>query len=291
MTTAAELGITIRPVGGLGNQLFVYATGLAAAERLRCPLYVLDGWYSSQSLRVFELDSIRCRGQIVHQMDARNPRRRPSSLSLLSRQRRLFRERTFAYDPSFAQVSVGTELQGYFQSWRYFDQYREAIRSDVSEIQSPTDWFHETRAALDRLGSWAAVHIRRGDYLNPGPKEVHGIAGADYYHRALEIVDSRLGDLPIVAFSDEPDEARAVLASLGRTCTVVNPPEESRPVESVNLLSGATAAVIANSSFSWWGAWLGEPSTQLVVAPRPWFDDPTIVDRDLLPVNWVSVGR
>jgi hypothetical protein len=292
--------VTIQPIGGLGNQLFIYATGVAVSLDLGCELIISDDWFRHQHKRTYELDAIAHRGRVAQgdSVPKRHLSERPANwlrkhgfAVAEPRTSRHFREGSFAYDQRILDVRPGAELHGYFQSWKYFQRHAELVRQDVTSILSPSAWFLEMRETLNKVGTWTAVHVRRGDYLHPGTVEYHGLAGIEYYERALALVDSNVGDQAIVVFSDQPELALKIFESLGRQCILIEPPPESRPIESVNLMSMATAAVIANSSFSWWAAWLGEEQMALVVAPRPWFDDPNTMEHDLLRPSWVTVGR
>lgn len=293
-------GVTVHPIGGLGNQMFIYATGLALSLDMGCDLLINDDWFDTQQKRAFELDAIAHRGSLVH--GSTKPKKQVAARAMawlrghglaLADPRRggYFAERSFAYDRRILDISQDVDLYGYFQSWKYFQHHADQVRHDVTSILSPSPWYLETREALGRMPGFTAVHVRRGDYLHPGTREYHGLAGIEYYQRALALVDSRVGEQAIVLFSDETDLALQIFDSLGRECLPIVVPPESRPIESINLMSLGTAAVIANSSFSWWGAWLGEEHMGIVVAPRPWFDDPATTERDLLRPSWVTVGR
>jgi len=279
--------------------MFVYATGLAQALRLGCPLYVSTNWFATQSLRALELDSFRLQGVLIDTAPSRlshsfarvDRRLQGSRLGSLRRSgERVFVERDSRYDERITTIAPNMELSGYFQSWRYFDRCASAIRGEFARIQNPSSWFTETHQELAELGNWTAVHVRRGDYLDPGKTNYHGLADTDYYARSIDLIENQVGDLPLVVFSDEPRIAAEVLQPLGRQLRIIESPPGSRPAESLLLMTGAAAAVIANSSFSWWGAWLAKEGN-IVVAPRPWFDDSAFIDRDLLPRSWITISR
>ena len=142
---------------------------------------------------------------------------------------------------------------------------------------------------LGNLGPWVAVHIRRGTYVTVGTM---GLAGYAYYARAVALLSRLVGPLPLVVFSDDIDAAKAVIsAATSMNVQFIEPPATSRPVESMLLMSKSAHAVIANSTFSWWSAWLAGQPDRVVIYPRPWIDVAGHDDRDLIPPSWIGVGR
>jgi len=114
---------------------------------------------------------------------------------------------------------------------------------------------------------------------------------ATYYDRALRIAKDLVGDLPIVVFSDDSNGTYSLPVDLQSDVHAISAPEESRPIETLNIMASSRAMITANSSFSWWGAWLGENPERPVICPRPWFTTRLIDYRDLLLPQWISIGR
>lgn len=279
-------------MGGLANQLFIYGAGLGVASRLNCPLYLDTSWFETQELRRFELDTFNHQGVLVRR-PSESQSRLPISFSRLRKPRENaceFREESFRYQ-STMNVPMGSSMFGYFQSWKYLEPVAALIRSEVANLTAPSRWFIEMSAVLTELAPWTALHIRRGDYLNPGTREYHGLAGREYYTRALAVIRSMGEQGPVVVFSDNIAASRQLLGGIEGDFMFVDPPPESRPLESLLLHSSGHSAIIANSSFSWWGAWMSDHPAKVVVAPRPWFDDLGTDERDLLPPHWLTVGR
>lgn len=285
-------GITVTLMGGLANQLFIYGAGLGVALRLNCPLYLDTSWFETQDLRRFELDAFDHQGVLVKR-PSESRSRLPFPLSRLSKPRQrvyMFREKSFRYQ-STTNVPLGSWMFGYFQSWKYLEPVADQIRSEVSNLTAPSRWFLEKSAMLTEYAPWTALHIRRGDYLNPGTLEYHGIAGIEYYTRSLAAIRSMGEQGPVMVFSDDLNASRKLLDGIDGDFEFVDPPPESRPLESLMLQSYGHSAIIANSSFSWWGAWMSDHPSKVVVAPRPWLDDFGTNDRDLLPPHWLTIGR
>jgi hypothetical protein len=118
-----------------------------------------------------------------------------------------------------------------------------------------------------------------------------GIVGIDYYQRAVRDIDARVGEAPIVIFSDSPEllSEYETLAP-GRTI-FMNPPQDVRAIDILQVMGDASNLVIGNSTFSWWAAYLRDRADRTVIAPRPWLDDSNFDARDLLPLSWITLGR
>jgi len=184
---------------------------------------------------------------------------------------------------------VGARLRGYFQSWKYFEDSAMQIRLELQSLRSPSAWFLEQSAKEPTQQDWVGVHVRRGDYLNPEVQKVHGILGHEYYERALNLVESRHGVRPIKVFSDDIQAARQLIKGRQRTIEFVKPPNDSHPLESLVLLSQGSSIITANSSFSWWAAWLGQADGRTVVVPEKWYAATTFTKEDLFLPDWQIV--
>lgn len=293
------MSIIIEPLGGLGNQLFVYATGRSLSiERgveLEADLRNFEGykWHD------YELDSFHSNLKVITNPSLRwmpnNIRKTSIRISDgISRRVKGFnpkniQEKSFIFDPGVLKAPDGSRLRGYFQSPKYFDKHGDLIRAEISQIASPSDWFQEMSKTLPALSPWVSVHVRRGNYMGL-PKM--GLVEVDYYSQALKLLRELEGTVNIVVFSDDLDLARILLSPyLPPKTLYVDVPVESRPIESLLLMSSADHVIIGNSSYSWWAAWLGNRLGRRVFCPRPWLDDPANNDRDLIPAPWITLVR
>ena len=285
--------ITIHPVGGLGNQLFIYAAGRALATRLGCPLLVDPALYTStlpgDTRRDFQLrwlvpekDLLSTKAPSI--LTRLHPRLR--SLLPFATNKHHVIESTFEFDPKILEAPIGTRLHGYFQSWRYFAGIEESLRNDLLKRSPQSPWGSTERTSVSQLGSWLAVHVRRGDYGMPRNLRYHGLLDASYYKRALASLDTN-NQLPLVLFSDDVLEARRLIEPLHQIDHIVEPPPNVHPMEILSLMSGAQHIVIANSSFSWWAGWLALDA--VIAAPKRWFVDSSIDTSDLLPTRFQTI--
>jgi hypothetical protein len=180
-------------------------------------------------------------------------------------------------------------LMGYFQTWRFFHALKlDALAPEV-KMTEVSDWYLQKSELLESQGKVLGLHVRKGDYLaNPRI----GVLPASYYAEAvLALTERQITWDAVWVFSDDVPGAKNELSSVltgFSNVYFVEPPVDSHSFESLALMSKTSALVIANSTFSWWAATLGEPS-RMVVCPDKWFsqmEDPT----DLCPPDWIRAS-
>ena len=282
--------VTVKLVGGIGNQLFGYYAGLSLSKRLgeSLRLDVTDsrmglGAHKS-SIEVLNLPgefySRAHDSSFVNQHFSRSTawiKRKHPRLNLYSS---YYVSPVVGFDgkilePNFSKRNIA----GYFQSYRYHDLCLNT--SQMPEIKAPSAWFVEMRKRM-KVSQVISLHVRRGDYKSLSSS--FGLLSDDYYLRALKIAEEVVQDSECWVFTDEIKEAKSMLSKFDKKIVFIDPPPSSNPMESLLLMSYAKANIIANSTFSWWSAKLNH-NRQLVVAPSKWFrdmEDPL----DLYPVNW-----
>jgi hypothetical protein len=203
-----------------------------------------------------------------------------------------YSEPHFHFDPAFFALGGHVSLHGYFQSERYFGEIADPLR-DFFQPRDPLG--AEARAMADRIAGTEAsvsVHIRRGDYVkNAETARVHGSLEDAYYRKALKLLQGALKpEITIFVFSDDAAAAEAVLDFVPAANLVHVRGDPDRPWEDLTLMARCHHHVIANSSFSWWGAWLNPSSDKIVIAPRAWFTPGELRQRntcDLCPTGWI----
>lgn len=301
-------GLTIYPIERLGNQLFTYAAVFAQARRLSVPCYVNKAFFENvrpersynyeYELDVFDNGLVVPTESAYHLPiflgfptvpAARWWHNRISPL-MPGNGHPVFMERSFAYDSRLREVRPGTTVLGIFQSWRYFDDCAAEIRERVSRLAKPSDWYLEMCETIRPGEGNIGIHVRRGDYTLPEQQKIQGLTTRAYYKRSLAHMRQLGIDGPIYLATDSPSDVREELKGLGEFIPL-NPPDGSHPLEVVLILSRVDGLVIANSSFSWWAGFIGERPGRVVIAPRPWFTQTDLDTRDLLPPDWLSIGR
>jgi hypothetical protein len=285
--------VIVHLLGGLGNQMFQYAAARAVAARCNAPLVLDASWLGDGAQRPFALQPFRIKAEILQSS--------PLNLGIQRLARRLnrrfgtrrlgapvCREKSFRYDDRLQSCRAPVYLYGYFQSEKYFADCRDLIFEDFQISAPPRP---AAQKLLDRIGTSDAVclHIRRGDYVtDPSINAFHGTCPLDYYHRGLEAVASHLCQPECFVFSDDPVWVRDNLKlDVPMTIVDIHGPDEAH--EDLRLMAACHSYVIANSSLSWWGAWLGRRAGKRVVAPRQWFRTTSKDTRDLIPDEWVRL--
>lgn len=273
-------------IGGLGNQLFQYACARASSlsNGQECKLFLADfGNYRlhngfcldtvfNMEIDIAEMESMR---ELVGWRANSLARKllRHSALRLLRGKNFIVdQEDTLEFQLLKSLPAKGAYLVGYWQSEFYFAQYAEKIREDL-EWRQPLKEKNSEIAGLILDTRSASIHVRRGDYLNnPKALAMHGVCSVDYYQRGIEALENDGRDRTWFLFSDDPAWAREKIAPLihGDVHTVdFNKGEDSH--FDMQLMSLCDDHIIANSSFSWWGAWLSVKLNKRVIAPKNWF--------------------
>lgn len=285
--------IIVRLTGGLGNQMFQYGAGRRLALHTGAELKLDTSAYATLPDREYALGAFPIRAELAGREEIERLTEPTWAARLggrvLGRRPRPpashVREPDWSFHPEILELGDGVYLEGYWQSERYFSDVADTIRR---ELAPPASRAEVDRRLADRIEATEAVsvHVRRGDYLTSKiARETLGPCGRDYYRRAVELISQRLAAPHAFLFSDDPDWVRDNL-ELPWPRTVVGADEPRAADRDLALMSRCRHHIIANSSFSWWGAWLGEADGSVVVAPRRWFAREDLSSRDLVPGRW-----
>lgn len=200
----------------------------------------------------------------------------------------LYESPTVGYDPQLELIRPPVTVVGFFQTWKYYRELKDRGLAPNLTIKNPSDWFLEKVKEIEFHGNVLGLHVRRGDYV--GNSDI-GTLAVSYYETALKELSLRGVTWEVIwVFSDDISLTQIEfkkLRDLAEQVHYVNPPRESHSFESLLLMSKCSSLVIANSTFSWWAATLGNPD-KVTVCPSKWFvqmDDP----QDLYPGNWIQV--
>ncbi len=281
--------VVTRLEGGLGNQLFQYAAGCAAAKSIEAQkLYVdiskLPAQGHSRALRLFNFN-VNAKLIFSDPLLGMAPDDAVSSCG--SSPLEIIEERAgTGLDLMCTEnlPSTGCCLSGFWQTSRHFKDVEEQLRRDLVLRDGPRSNLRNAQKWLRSLGPTVAVHVRRGDYLTGG----HGALPVSYYEDALDWIGRTAPEQPMpIYFSDDQEWVRDhMLARFGGA--LVFDHFKLRDFEELVLMSTCTHHVIANSTFSWWAAWLGKSDRQIVVYPHPWFAylKGSSARDDMCPVAW-----
>lgn len=278
--------VVVKLMGGLGNQMFQYAAGLALARKHGVPLQLDTTFFQDPTPRPnitprnYALDIFPLHEGCVRLNDAAA---RPAGLKRAA-------EKHFHYDAATADLPAGVYLDGYWQSPRYFESIEPEVRRAFA--LSPTlDEAAAAFAAQIKQSEAVCLHVRRGDMVhNAHTASVHGSCSLDYYRTACDLLAQKFPNAHFFVFSDDPAWCAGQDLTGGRPCTIVSRPGATEAVD-LFLMRQCRHFITANSSFSWWAAYLGEAPEKTVIVPDPWFTDPSLDVSDLCPKAWIRWSR
>lgn len=288
--------VIVRLMGGLGNQMFQYATGRALADQRGCDLCLDLRNLKRDNLRDYQLSHYGVRAEICSSSELlRWPywaRKIIAQLPTIGLRRHWYSEPSFTYS-EIRDFGARTQmLDGYFQSERYFKFIADRLKQEFSPRMTLPNAMEQIAQDI-RVTNSVSIHVRAGDYMSdPGVAAVHGVCSKEYYRQAIDIMRDRVLDPKFFVFSDDMKWARTILDLPVESVWVEG--NHRRPEVDIHLMSLCQHQIIANSSFSWWGAWLGSvghAGGQIVIAPEPWFNDARLPDFDLVPERWVRLPK
>jgi hypothetical protein len=292
---------------GLGNQMFQYAMGRAVAHRLGADLKLDVSGFRDVHERSYELerfgitaqaasmDEIRAMTGILGRRNgerAKGIRRLCSRLGLAGRlvTGPYVWERHFHFDPTMLYLGDGVYLHGRWQSEKYFCDIADIIR-DEFQLKSVPDEDQGIGQRMEGYECSVSLHVRRGDYVTLSQQgRVYTILPVGYYETAVTHMRAKLRRPQFFIFSDEPLWVQNNLHI--EDSYVVNLTGSDRGPRELLLMSKCRHHIIANSTFSWWGAWLCPRRDSIVCAPKQWFAPESQQKRcmgDLLPSTWVTL--
>jgi hypothetical protein len=270
--------IVSRLTDGLGNQMFQYAAGRRLAHHHGTALILDVSLYANQppssTPRVYELNFFRIRAATV-QADLTRVWMNPP-FTVVSESK--------LFAPNFAKAPDNTYLVGYWQSEYYFKGIQSLILSEFTPADSANEADVITSRKIERSMS-VSIHIRRGDYVN---NKFHSLLGLDYYRAAVDAITKKVQSPHFFVFSDDPEWCGQNL-DIGYPYTLVTHNSGRRAYWDIILMSRCQHNIIANSSFSWWGAWLNRNPGKIVIAPKQWFGDPSVDTSDRVPDRWIRL--
>ncbi len=294
-------------MGGLGNQMFQYAAGKALATKLGVTLKIDSSFLEDRSykkdftFRDFELSCFNIEEEFISigQLERFYCLCKIFDTSKLNTLNRIafnyaiplpkvFQYSDTVVNNKFHSLSDNTLIEGYWQSEQYFIHQQEVIREKYIFKSSLSN--QNLRILTDIINSNSvSVHIRRGDYaINHVINSIHGLVDKAYYERSISYVSKKIDNPVFFFFSDDIEWVKSSFGFVTEQFETffINHNAENMAFEDLRLMSNCKHNIIANSSFSWWGAWLNNNPEKIVIAPKRWFNDPSINTNDLIPGRW-----
>lgn len=293
-------GVTVEVNGGLGNQMFQYAFARtiadARSDRLLLDLSHYRMLQRGITPRSYALDNFRIRGEICNS---------PSIVSrcilpifryvpILSSFTNIAVERNQIVFDSLYSESSKSYFSGYWQSLLYFKNNSERIYNDFLPKH---EFSTGTSSLINRVKATNSimVHVRRGDYISSqNAASYHGSVPVEYYMRALEFCLSKLSDPTIYVFSDDIDWCKSAFEIVSAPIHFFGPDPARADWEDLMVMSFCRNHIIANSTFSWWSAWLADQrygtTGRLVYAPHKWFCSRSVINAHFFPEHWTILN-
>jgi len=289
--------IVMRLKGGLGNQLFQYALGRRLAIEKNTDLLLDSASYRYDHLREYRLDLFNIKASASDRLLFVATDSRFKYLnhliqrfkSFFSKPFQIIKEKGFPFDPEVLNCSEQAYLDGFWQSEKYFDSVAHILREDLTLKMPITGALEKLEDQIRNSSHSVSLHVRRGDYVsNPVTTAFHGVCGVEWYMHAASMMEERLEKPTFFIFSDDYEWAKENLRFQSNT-VFIKPSPDGQECNDLYLMSLCQNNIIANSSFSWWGAWLNTNPKKIVIAPKVWFVGGPQNTADLIPSSWIRV--
>lgn len=291
--------IIVKLIGGLGNQMFQYAFGKAMSIRYNSDLvFDFDFFNDVQSgkdkkstirnyeLGIFENIFIKSADRSVKKKILGNKYVDLLRYKLGLGRKNFYLESKFSYNEKVENLSIPVYLYGYWQSFNYFKGIQTIIRDDFQFNYRKIGFKNEEiLQKIQANRSAVSIHVRRGDYLNLP----YFVSLMEYYRLAIDTISKKVADPYFFLFSDDPQWVREKIVPLLENSILIDWNVRGDSWKDMMLMSHCRHHIIANSSFSWWAAFLGSNPDQVVIAPKKWFLDDNIDTSDLYLDDWIKI--
>ena len=294
--------IIVRLFGGLGNQMFQYALARRLSLQHDVSLKLDISQFETYKLRRYSLNVFNIIEDFATENDIARIKgkgfvssRRPIEKLLPYYKRSCVYEKFSRFDPNILKSPKNLYLAGHWQSERYFKEIEDIIRREFTMRFKP-DANNERMIMLIKSANAVSLHIRRADYVTKAAtNQFHGTCSITYYQQAVETITRKVSSPHFFVFSDDILWAKENL-TLKYPTEFISYNNNTKDFEDLRLMTNCNHHIIANSTFSWWGAWLSSNPNKIVIAPKKWFNNTSImefdVDKDaidLIPEDWIRV--
>jgi hypothetical protein len=285
--------IIIKIIGGLGNQMFQYSYARAMKERgydvkidiSEFDLYKLHGGY--------QLDKYNIDLKVSSKEENKKYYTNGIVTKILRKigieSSKVIKEKSLFFDSSLLELSDNNYIVGYYQCENYFKDIRDILLEQFTIKKCLSNYTIEIEKKINNSLKSCSIHIRRGDYINNKNINIHGVCSIEYYKKAIDLIKSKFEKINFFIFSDDITWVKENLKV--ENATYIDSEEKRIPHEDIYLMSLCHYNIIANSSFSWWGAWLNKNNEKIVVAPKIWFINDKMQKQatNIIPEKWIKV--
>jgi hypothetical protein len=274
--------IIVKLISGLGNQLFQYAIGRQLSIKRNVPLKLDISFFETQNLRSYKLNHYNIKAAVATKADIdkmigffegrslKDKIFRRIHSSLPKHKKRYYKEReNWVYEPNLMNVSSNIYLDGYWQHYKYFEQFNLSILEEFT-LKNNERAAYKIIAEIEQNESSVSLHIRRGDYISDSnANNLMGVLPISYYQRAIDYINKVVKNPCYYVFSDDIDWVKKNLNT--KSCfQFVDIEDGKKDYLELDAMNKCRHNIIANSSFSWWGAFLNKNPDKIVIAPDKW---------------------
>ena len=296
--------IIVKLKGGLGNQLFQYATGRALVLRqsrhtsketsLKLDLESISKNNGHDTVRYYALSPFDIKAELATDNDISSLSNRYKILSKLFQfiRTKIFRQFYISFVSRIFNMRGDCYLDGFFQSEKYFTDEEVAIRKDLLLKVPMGNKMREIYTILKEDSSSVSIHIRRGDVaINAKTNPYYGICTVQYYNDSISYIGQILTKPHFYIFSDDIEWVKSNINIPDNSIFISDPSinDKIKDYEELILMSHCKHNIIANSSFSWWGAWLNENPDKIIIAPKKWITRSEFQHKDTVPPSWIRI--
>jgi len=289
--------IIVKLIGGLGNQMFQYSVGRYLSDKNKTKLKLDISGFEKYKLHKYSLSHFKIIENIATQEEIawfekykrKNGRKWFLYNKIFSNDKIYVRQKHYHFDPEILNTKSPAYLDGDWVSEKYFEDIENIIRNDFT-VKKPSAGKNLEVAEKINTTNSVSIHIRRGDYItNNSTNQYHGACDLDYYREAVSITAKKVPNPYFFIFSDDQKWVKENL-KLSYPMYFVDQNNAETNYEDIRLMSMCKHNIIANSTFSWWGAWLNPNKNKMVIAPEKWFNNvPKANTKDVLPKDWIKI--
>lgn len=288
--------IIVKLIGGLGNQMFQYALGRSISLRHNIDFKLDISPFETYTLHRYGLSNFQIVEKIASSKDVVGIIGNKKIRGFLEFTKKIsnknnfispyIKEENLNFNPEIFSISHDVYLDGFWQSEKYFKDIESTIRQDF-RLKKPLSQESKLIETNILKGESVSIHIRRGDYVTDSKtNKIHGTCNPDYYLSSVEDIASHVDNPQFFVFSDDPDWVSKNF-KIPYPFHIISGNGPEKNYEDLMLMSLCKHHIIANSTFSWWGAWLSSNKNKRIYCPRRWFNS-ELSSHDIIPDNWIK---
>ena len=283
----------VKIIGGLGNQMFQYAYAKSLEQKgyevkIDISAFKTYKLHDGYQLNKYNIDLKKSTEE------EKNKYYSNTIFSKILRKigvesSKAIKEKSLLYDETFLNIEDDNYIEGYFQSEQYFKNIRDILIEQFTIKQEVSNYTKEINNKIALSKNSCSIHIRRGDFVNTTNINIHGSCNLEYYKKAIKYLENKMENISYFIFSDDIAWCKKNIET--KNAIFIDNEEKRIPHEDIYLMSLCSHNIIANSSFSWWGAWLNQNENKMVIAPKQWFVDKKMQQqsKDIVCEDWIRI--